>query len=226
MELIERVPEPELMESPEQARAYAAADFSAPHDAFVMAFRERFPGFGSGRVVDLGCGTADIAVRFARAHQKVRVHGVDGAAAMLDLGAQHVRDSGTGDRITLQRAYLPLADPMLELGGPYDAAISNSLLHHLSDPDVLWRTALAVLLPGAPIFVMDLRRPASTEDAETLVSTYAANEHPLLQEDFRASLCAAYTVDELSTQIAQTDVMLTIEKLGDRHVLVWGAAPG
>ncbi len=33
---MDRIPEPELMDEVEQARAYAAADFSEPHQAFVL----------------------------------------------------------------------------------------------------------------------------------------------------------------------------------------------
>jgi 2-polyprenyl-3-methyl-5-hydroxy-6-metoxy-1,4-benzoquinol methylase len=219
---MDRIPEPELMDSPEQARAYAAADFSTPHDAFVACFQERFPGFGDGRVLDLGCGAADIAARFARALPAVSVHGVDGATAMLDLGVEHVRDTGLADRITLQLARLPLEQPELALGGPYDAVISNSLLHHLDEPAVLWDTARKTARSGAPVFVMDLRRPPSAEWADHLVATYAADEHPLLREDFRASLGAAYTVDEVTAQLERGYRELAVESIGDRHLLVWG----
>jgi 2-polyprenyl-3-methyl-5-hydroxy-6-metoxy-1,4-benzoquinol methylase len=222
MELVQRIPEPELMESPEQARAYANADFSAPHDAFVACFRERFPDFGTGTAIDLGCGAADIAARFARAFVEVTVHGVDGAAAMLELGAEHVRTCGLGDRVSLQLARLPLAHPEAVLGGRYDVVISNSLLHHLADPAVLWQTARAVAATGAAIFVMDLRRPPSTEAADALVTTYAAGEHPLLRDDFLASLCAAYTPDEVGAQLHDAALPLRVEALGDRHLLVWG----
>jgi ubiquinone/menaquinone biosynthesis C-methylase UbiE len=222
MELVQRFPEPELMESPEQAQAYAAADFSAPHDAFVACFRERFPEFRGGRAVDLGCGAADIAVRFARAFPEASVHGVDGSVAMLELGEAHVRSSGLANRISLQLVRLPVPDAAVALGGRYDAVVTNSLLHHLADPAVLWHTARAVAAPGAPIFVMDLRRPPSTEAAAALVATYAADEHPLLRDDFLASLCAAYTADEVGAQLEDAGLPLRVELLGDRHLLVWG----
>ena len=80
----------------------------------------------------------------------MRVHGVDGSAAMLDLGAAHVEASGLATRITLQLARLPVAEPRVTLGGPFAAVITNSLLHHLADPMVLWHTAAAVAGPGAP----------------------------------------------------------------------------
>ena len=40
---MERTPEPELMKEPEQARAYAEADFIESNTLFVDLFRSRFP---------------------------------------------------------------------------------------------------------------------------------------------------------------------------------------
>ncbi len=37
---VERVPEPELMDDDEQARAYAEADFADAHDGFVSALKD------------------------------------------------------------------------------------------------------------------------------------------------------------------------------------------
>ena len=53
---MKRIPEPELMDEVEQARAYAAADFSEPHQAFVKHFRQRFADYDPKQVLDLGCG--------------------------------------------------------------------------------------------------------------------------------------------------------------------------
>lgn len=89
-----RIPEPELMNDPAQARIYAAADFSEPHGRFIELFAERFPDIRPrGLVLDLGCGPADISIRFARAYLSCRIVGVDGAPAMLTEAA---RDRGGG----------------------------------------------------------------------------------------------------------------------------------
>lgn len=65
---MQRIPEADLMDDPAQATAYGQADFSEAHDRFIVLFRERF-GMESwgGPVLDLGCGTGDITVRFAKA---------------------------------------------------------------------------------------------------------------------------------------------------------------
>jgi ubiquinone/menaquinone biosynthesis C-methylase UbiE len=221
VDLAARIPEPELMDSAEHARAYAAADFTEPHEAFVAGFRERFPGFVAGRVLDLGCGAADVTVRFARAYPDAHVVGVDGAPAMLDEGVRLVRRAGLDERVTLEQLRIP--DESLA-GAGYDAVIANSLLHHLADPRVLWNTVVMCARAGAPVFVMDLRRPPSTVAAQQLVDTYAAGEPPVLRNDFYRSLCAAYTPDEVRSQLDGSGLArFRVEPIGDRHLVAYGA---
>lgn len=217
---MERVPEPDLMDDAEQARAYAAADFSEPHEAFVKLFASRFPDFSGHEIIDLGCGTADVIIRFAKAFPSVKIFGVDGAQAMLDIGMQDVKKNRLDRNIRLKRCKLPDRNMSRK---EYDAVISNSLLHHLSDPLILWRTVKMCARPGAPIFIMDLLRPDNVESAKALLQRYAADASPLLQKDFFNSLLAAYSVNEIRRQLdaAETEY-LHIDVVSDRHVLIWG----
>jgi len=216
---MERIPEPELMADREQARAYALADFSEPHEAFVRHFRRLFPLFWQGRVIDLGCGAADITIRFARAYPQATLLGVDGAAAMLELGREAVTDAGLGSRIQLRRLRLPAA----AVSADHDAVISNSLLHHLAEPATLWHAVARAARPGAPVLVMDLLRPASRDAALGLVRLHAGDAPPLLARDFLNSLLAAYRPDEVRGQLRATGlVRLHVEVVSDRHWLAWG----
>lgn len=218
---MDRVPEPELMNDPQQARAYAEADFSEPHNRFVELFREAFPEFGrSAWVLDLGCGPADVTLRFARAYPDCRIHGIDGSPAMLKWGAEAVRREGLESRVFLIERLLPAGDLHRE---GYDAIVSNSLLHHLSDPQVLWSTIKTYARPGAPVFVMDLSRPASRNQAVHLTETYAGSEPDVLKRDFFNSLLAAYTLEEVHNQLRQADLAhLETQAVSDRHLIVYG----
>jgi len=222
--MVERISEPELMDEAEQAAAYAQADFEQPHARFIELFRETFPDKTiTGTVLDLGCGPADITIRFARAYPGCAMHGVDGAEAMLAHGRARIRREGLSDRVRLLHGYLPGAP--LPLAG-YDAIISNSLLHHLREPMVLWDTIKSCAKPGAPLFVMDLLRPADREQAQALVDEYAAGEPDVLRRDFFHSLLAAYRQDEVEAQLRAAGlVSLEVAAVSDRHLLVFGAAP-
>jgi SAM-dependent methyltransferase len=221
---MKRIPEPELMLDPDQAAAYAAADFEEPHSAFVERFRARFPGLElDGHVLDLGCGPGDIAFRFARAFPRCRVDGIDGAQAMLEAGAGLLKRYGVGDRVRLHACLLPEQAPPR---AQYDALISNSLLHHLHAPQVLWQAVRAYAAPGAPIFVMDLMRPDSPQTARDFMQRYAGDEPEILQRDFYNSLLAAFTPAEVEAQLSEAGLSgLKVEVISDRHLVVWGYAP-
>lgn len=217
--MLARRPEPELMDAPDQASAYAGADFEAAHGAIVDALAERLPDFpASGHVLDLGCGPGDIAVRVARRYPGVAVDGVDGAEAMLAPGRERLRREGLAERVGLHRALLP-RDPLPRVR--YDAVVSNSLLHHLHDPMVLWQAVATALAPGAPVFVADLARPVDAATVDALVAAMAT-EPAVLQHDFRASLHAAFTPDEVRTQLIEAGLGLSVEMLDDHHLIAWG----
>jgi SAM-dependent methyltransferase len=223
VKFIERIPEPELMDDPEQARAYANADFSEPHQAFVEHFAQYFPRHRPRRVLDLGCGAADVTIRFARAHPGCELTGVDGAPAMLALARAAVTRLDLDYRVHLRELRLP--DTTLARHA-FDTVISNSLLHHLADPQVLWRTVVDCTAPGAAVFIMDLRRPDTRAQAGRLVQEYSGNEPEVLRRDFFNSLLAAYRPEEIAAQLAQANLSgLQVEAAGDRHVVVHGQLP-
>jgi len=217
---MERIPEPELMDDPAQAYAYANADFSEPHQAFVERFTQCFPGHAPRRVLDLGCGAADITIRFARAYADCELTGVDGAPAMLELAREAVAHAGLERRVRLKEAHLP-AGALPHRA--FDTLISNSLLHHLHDPQVLWRALMDHAAARAAIFVMDLRRPDTRAQARHLVDEYAGTEPEVLKRDFFNSLLAAYRPEEVAAQLAQAGHSgLQVEAVGDRHLIVHG----
>jgi ubiquinone/menaquinone biosynthesis C-methylase UbiE len=218
---MDRIPEPELMDDPAQALAYARADFEQPHSQFITQFRACFPDWrGHGHVLDLGCGPGDICQRFARAFPNTHIHGIDAAPAMLHIGREDLRAAQLDDRVELIKGYLPGALLPRE---HYDAVISNSLLHHLHDPQALWKSILRHAVSGAPVFVMDLRRPASRDEATALVESYAAGEPEVLRTDFHNSLLAAYRLDEIAVQLHLAEIdWLHVEALGDRHLIAYG----
>lgn len=218
-----RIPEPELMDDEAQARAYAEADFEAPHGAFIELFQQTFPALKvTGRVLDLGCGPADISLRFARAYPDCEVHGVDAAAAMLAFGDQAIQQANLGHRVRLMAGYLPGAELPHQT---YDVVISNSLLHHLANPLTLWQAIKTHAAPGAPVFIMDLMRPVSEEQARALVAEYAADEPAILQHDFFHSLLAAYTPEEVQQQLMQQALPFSVTVVSDRHLIVSGNMP-
>lgn len=218
---MKRIPEPdELMDEAEQALAYAQADFSAANELFMDLFKAQHSTPFEGNAIDLGCGPADIPIRFASTYRNCQLDALDGAQAMLNLAAAAIEDSQLDDRIALHCKYLPALDL---IGNHYAAVLSNSLLHHLKEPTDLWRTVTHCAQPGATILVMDLLRPQDAASVDKLVTIYAEDAPEVLCSDFRNSLYAAYTLEEVRQQLAVLDLgYLEVSQVSDRHLACMG----
>jgi len=222
---MKRIPEPELMDTDEQARAYAAADFSAAHQSYVTLFSETFPQRpAKATVLDLGCGPADVTIRFAKANPGYTFHAVDGSAAMLNYARQALKSRRRLiQRIKLVGGYIPGA-PIPRKS--YDLILSNSFLHHLHDPKVLWRCVRYHAKTGTLVFITDLFRPASRARAKALVRKYSHAEPPILKRDFYNSLLAAFAPDEIEGQLAEAKLdQLRVKVISDRHLMICGRIP-
>jgi 2-polyprenyl-3-methyl-5-hydroxy-6-metoxy-1,4-benzoquinol methylase len=217
--MMPRVLEPELMDDPEQALVYARADFEKENQGFIDRFHDYYPEFAEGHILDLGCGPGDIPVRFARALPFCRVTGVDASEPMIGLADVAVKQAGLADRITFRCARFQA----VSLVEPADAAVSNSLLHHVPNPLQFWYRLRQLVKPDSPVLVMDLLRPDSPEEAQAIVDRYAAKEPEILRRDFYRSLLAAFTEDEVAAQLAEMNLSrLIIDVVDDRHWVVSG----
>jgi len=230
---MQRSVEPELMDDPLQVQAYAQADFRATDQALVDRLVELFGeslGDGPGpRLVDLGCGPGNISFRLAERFPQASVLGLDGAAAMLEVAQQELAQRvlgcpGLADR--LRFAQVLLGPETLPYGG-FTAVVSNSLLHHLHDPQALWRHLRPLAAPGAAIYIKDLRRPATPEAALALQQLHLASAPAVLQRDYLASLHAAFEPTEVEAQLRVAGLPvgehgLRVAALDDRYLEVWG----
>jgi trans-aconitate 2-methyltransferase len=231
---MERILEPELMDDPAQALAYGEADFASSDQAFadrILALLAS-SGLEPGRILDLGCGPGNISFRLAAALPDVPLLALDGSAPMLDL-AERRRQAAPEHwpRLHFLQARLPLPDGALEalpaaVAPPYTLVVSNSLLHHLHDPSVLWRAIAEAGAPGALVVVRDLRRPANPDALQELVERHAATAPPVLRRDYAHSLAAAFQPEEVASQLAAAHLTtLRVEPLGDRYLEISGRLP-
>jgi len=232
---MQRVPEPELMEAAAQVRAYADADFSAGDAAVVERLAALAGAAGAGldadgaRLIDLGCGPGNISLRLLERYPAARVLGIDGSAAMLKEAARRRQQWGSGgQRLDLACHTLPAAAlEQGELAGSAAGLVSNSLLHHLHEPAVLWQTVQSLAAPGAFLYLRDLRRPDSPARAAELLARHLSAAPAVLQRDYLASLHAAFTPQEVAAQLARAGLgSLQVAPLDDRYLEVWGVLAG
>ena len=215
---MERVLEPELMDDELQSIAYARADFSMSNQLFVDGLIDDFPQ-RLRTAVDIGCGPGDVMIRLARALPDLHITAIDASAPMIALARGAVTMEGLSDRIELLQGYVP---GVALKAHSFDAVLSKDLLHHVPDPSVLWKEIARLGRPGAVVYVMDLVRPPTPEEAHRIVDRVASHEDPILREDFYNSLCAAFTVDELREQVAAAGLDLEVRQASDRHALISG----
>ncbi|MBP8132527.1 MAG: SAM-dependent methyltransferase, partial [Candidatus Hydrogenedentes bacterium] len=72
----------------------------------------------------------------------------------------------------------------------------------------------------------DLRRPPDTAAARRIVALHAGNESRLLQEEYYRSLLAAFTPEEVRSQLRAAELTaLTVLEVADRYLDVWGILP-
>lgn len=216
--MLERVLEPEVMDSEAEAVDYDSMDHSDVNRRFVADLINA--GACLGDVLDLGTGTALIPIELCQLSAEARVTGVDAAAPMLRIGRQNVARSGLADRIELARAdakHLPYGD------GRFLTVMSNSIVHHIPEPLRVLQEACRVCAAGGSLFFRDLLRPVDDTTLAHLVETYAAGANEQQREMFANSLHAALTLAEIRELVAMLGFQpSTVQATSDRH-WTWSA---
>lgn len=195
--MLSRVLEPEVMDTPEEARDYDAMDHSQVNRAFIADFLAVWDG--RGPILDVGTGTALIPIEFCRQSPAGNVVAVDAAMHMLIVARDNVVRAGVADRIALHHID---AKKMSFDDGSFPAVMSNSIVHHIPDPRIVFAEIARVAAPDATILVRDLLRPPDRETLRRLVETYAAGANEHQKKMFAESLHAALTVEEVRELVA------------------------
>lgn len=198
----DRIPEPDLiMDSEEAVSAFARAGQPNGILSGVYAFYTEqackmiHPG---DRVLDLGCGPALLLGSIAALNPDSRFIGVECSAPMIATGNEALRRRGVHN-VELR------ADDMTELAsfepGSVDVVLSSMALHHLPDVDHLHRCFEAierVLARDGRVFISDFGRVKSLKSIEYFVRRAIPPNEPVLEHDYRASLRAAFSREEIN----------------------------
>ena len=228
---LERILEPEVMDTPEEARSYNEMDHSAVNALFVdellAALAENPPPLTRSQllpqddeaanldVLDLGTGTALIVVELCNRLPDCRVMAADAAASMLELAIYNVEVSGHRGRIQLDQID---AKALHYSDGQFSVVMSNSLIHHIPEPLTALREAVRVTMPGGLLFFRDLLRPESTSQLNELVETYAGNADDLARKMFADSLHAALSLEEIRGHVTSLGFTAdSVQQTSDRH---------
>jgi ubiquinone/menaquinone biosynthesis C-methylase UbiE len=217
-----RTLESEIMDDEEQAAAYAQADFSSSNQTFVdMLLQDYGPGLTN--VLDIGCGPGDVPIRLVKARPGTKITAVDASDPMIRLAQEAVQEAGVEEQIKVIKGRVPGLG--LE-SHSFDTILSKDFLHHLPSPMVFWDEAKLLANSETVVYVMDLLRPETEDDARHIVESVSAAESPLLKQDFYNSLLAAFTIGEIKEQLCKAGLALEVAKVSERHLLVKGLIRG
>lgn len=211
--MLNRILEPEVMDTLEDALEYDLMDFSEVNNSFAEKAVELLPD--EGLILDLGTGTARIPILIIDRNPKLKIIAVDLSENMLKVGKLNVEKLNFAANIKLEKLdakKLPYPDKS------FDAVISNSLLHHVPDPLPVLMEINRVAKPNGGIFLRDLIRPHSLEIVEQLVQQYAADCDEHQKKLFRDSLIASFTIEEVKELIERWGIKgAVVVQSSDRH---------
>jgi ubiquinone/menaquinone biosynthesis C-methylase UbiE len=215
--MLQRILEPEVMDSASEAHDYDTMDHSQVNQLFVNNLldyvRER--AADGAAVLDVGAGTAQIPIVLCRNHPTVRVVAIDLAAHMLQVGQANVERARLADRIRLQLCdakRMPFAD------ATFDWVMSNSIVHHIPEPASVFAEMTRVVKPGGVLFVRDLLRPVDESALRGFVHKYAGDANAHQQQMFGDSLHAALTLEEVRAIVCPLGFEASsVQQTSDRH---------
>ena len=210
---MQRVLEPEVMDTWAEAVEYDSMDFSEVNAAFAKSAIDLGPI--CGKILDAGTGTARIPIAIAQMRPAWEMTCIDLSANMLRLGLENVSEANVRSQIKLE---LVDAKAMPYPDRYFDMVISNSIIHHLPDPLLFLREVKRVLKPNGAIFLRDLLRPLDETIRDNLVEMYAGDCNSHQKQLFSDSLQAAFTLDEVETMLETSGLEgLRIYESSDRH---------
>jgi len=194
--MLERILEPEVMDTEVEAMEYDAMDFQDVN----LAFAQRASQLGPTQavVLDAGTGTARIPILLAQLRPAWQITAIDFARSMLAIAKENVMAAGCEEQICLEfvdAKQLPYAN------GCFDGVIANSLCHHLPKPLHFLQEVKRVLKPHGFLLIRDLIRPESPEDLAAMVTAIGPGYNDQQRKLFADSLHASLTLAEMEAYL-------------------------
>ncbi|MGH9397128.1 MAG: class I SAM-dependent methyltransferase [Terriglobia bacterium] len=190
-----RKPEPEVMDELDGVEAYASAAAQAHLNTLDNTFVDQVVSLGveEGMALDVGAGPGSIPLKIARRCPRLRLVGADRSAAMLHVARAAAVQQGLGARVEF---LLADASRLCFPDAAFDLVISNSLLHHLSEPVRTFDELARVTRPGGKVLLRDLRRPSRLAFAFH-AAWHGRHYSGRMKQLYEDSVRAAYTPAEI-----------------------------
>jgi ubiquinone/menaquinone biosynthesis C-methylase UbiE len=121
---------------------------------------------------------------------------LDLSATMLEQAASNIAAAGLAHRI---RCHLGDAKSLRGLfgDGSFEGVVSNTIVHHIPDPEPVLAEMARLVAPQGTLLVRDLARPDSHDEIVRLADIYTGSETLSARALFEASLGAALRLEEI-----------------------------
>lgn len=192
--------EPELMTDNDQVTAYDESHKQWGIDGFIYLY-EKYFNKQHGSISDLGTGTGQYLIALKNKFPELKIYGYDASPAMVCRSIKNFKSSNTHVEMMCKR--------LENISLKTDYAISTNTLHHIPNPEIFWKSIKNI---SNEIFVMDLVRPKSIEDARAIVENTSQGDSEIFKKDYFNSLLAAFSEKELESQISSTNLKISFEK--------------
>jgi tRNA (cmo5U34)-methyltransferase len=209
----ERIPEPMVMDDPESVAQFHTGGASNPgmqavYDLCARALDALLPP--GGRLLDLGVGSGRALSAVLHRRPDVRATAVDLATNMLFTAGELFEAEGLGNRVELVQADIT-ALPERFSKGAWDAISCMWTVHQLPDIEVL-RSALRQIAAvqrhsGAAVWISDFQRMRDPAACSKMLVCVDPASPVVLRQDAIASEAAAFTITELSEELAASGLV-------------------
>lgn len=196
---LRRTPEPEVMDGAEEVEVYASTAAQSYLEAIDNTLVDHVArlGMDSGRLLDIGCGPGNIALKIARRLPQMQVVGVDFSLNMIRAASA----AAGAQRLSRQAEFFSGdANRLCFPDQSFDFVLSNSVLHHLHDPLAMLNEMARVVKPTGIVLLRDLRRPGRLI-FPLHVRWYGRHYSGLMKKLYTDSVRAAYTGEELAQML-------------------------
>lgn len=166
------------------------------------------------QVLDVGCGTGNLGLRFARLGSHVTL--LDPSHAMLNLAERAAQSAGVIGNVTLQHGDARQIEELFA-SESFDLVLCHNVLEFVDDPgSVLRSTARMLRGPSGTISVLVRNQPGEVLKAALVNGDLTAAEHTLGAEWGDESLYGGkvrlFTANTLRTMLEDTSFTIAAER--------------
>jgi len=192
-----RILETEVMNDPLSVDAYNDAHSKTSLSTFALS--QLTTNFDIKTVADLGCGSCNYYSKLFEIFPVAKVTGFDASKSMLEKAKTNT--------ITMNTEFIEYYINSIP-DQKFDLVSSFLTLHQLPNPNIMWDT-IKRISNNNNFILFDLLRVEEDSVANEIVNFFSPTKDNVFDLDFKNSLKAAFTEEEIKQQLKDNDIKAT-----------------